>query len=351
MPVPYSANNTCSKLRKVFWTAGLNVSSCQKREDRKYHCPLRYASFGMVLKYSDDAHCGQCKCVTSDMPEYAACVHSCSPRALALDQLDTLQQYGWMDTNTRAVILDTSLYYPNDNLFTVVRDLFELPAFAGSGEVGGDVFSAVFISTFKIFRYQTFADKIVLGFEIVLLGFIAFYTFEEIFEIRRQGWAYFSEGWNYVDWTNLGIFYAVIALRAISYQRLTTFQFDSQATRYLDFPAQAAFANSEINVNAINFFLMYFKFFKYLRAMPRMDAILVTISTAAFDLILFLVMAVIILTGFAAAFYTCFGEGVEEYSTLGDSYGALGRALLGDFGASHANVSFGRGAQPDPMAL
>jgi hypothetical protein len=36
-------------------------------------------------------------------------------------------------------------------------------------------------------RYSTYGDKVVLAFEILLLGFIAYYTFEEAFEIYKSG--------------------------------------------------------------------------------------------------------------------------------------------------------------------
>lgn len=136
---------------------------------------------------------------------------------------------------------------------------------------------------------------------------------------------------NYVDWANLAIFYAVIGLRFSSLATLLHFSFDSSTISYIDLPAIGVFATNENNVNAINFFLMYFKFFKYLRTLPRMDAILITVSSAAFDLFLFIIMAVIVLTGFAAAYYVTFGAQIDRFKTMADTYGSLNRALIGDF--------------------
>ena len=50
---------------------------------------------------------------------------------------------------------------------------------------------------------------------------------------------------------------------------------------------------------------------------PRMDAILVTVSSCAFDLALFMVMAVIFLLGFVASFTYCFGPYLSDYATAG----------------------------------
>jgi hypothetical protein len=69
-------------------------------------------------------------------------------------------------------------------------------------------------------------------------------------------------------------------------------------------------------VSALNFFLMYFKFFKYLSRVPRMEVILSTLTLAAVDLALFSVTAVIIMFGFSAAFYVCFGMEVGSLEDL-----------------------------------
>jgi len=64
---------------------------------------------------------------------------------------------------------------------------------------------------------------------------------------------------------------------------------------------------------------------------PRMDSILLTVSGCAFDLILFSITFSLVMFGFSASFYVVFGPEVEDYKTLGDSFGALMRMLLGDF--------------------
>ncbi|XRB15047.1 polycystin 2 [Pseudoscourfieldia marina] len=123
------------------------------------------------------------------------------------------------------------------------------------------------------------------------------YTVEELIEIRKSGWEYWGDGWNYLDWANLIILYAVYGTQH----------------------------------RAINFFLIYFKIFKYLRFMPRMDSILVTVHACSFDLLLFVIMASIVLFGFGAAFYVSFGADVYEYRTLSAAHSTLALILLGDF--------------------
>lgn len=52
------------------------------------------------------------------------------------------------------------------------------------------------INTFKVDSYLTYDDRLVLGFEILLLAFIVYYTVQEFIEIVQNGFfEYFSEGW------------------------------------------------------------------------------------------------------------------------------------------------------------
>ena len=88
---------------------------------------------------------------------------------------------------------------------------------------------------------------------------ILYYFYQEITEIRKQGWSYFSHGWNYIDWINLTIALSAIILRVIALDALMSFTFNSTSVYYIDFPPLGAFATSEINIASINFFLIYFK--------------------------------------------------------------------------------------------
>lgn len=173
------------------------------------------------------------------------------------------------------------------------------------------------VDTVKLFRYVTKADTAVLGLEIVLMVMLLYYTATELIELRRLGKRYFRDPWNYIDWANYAILYAVVILRFLSWSVIEDSDFRALQETYVDFPSLVDWANKELKLMAFNFFLIYFKFFKYLSNVPRMDAILVTISACLFDLTLFMIMAVIILLGFLAAFFIVFGPYLAEFSTAG----------------------------------
>jgi len=304
----------------------LDTSLCKLVEDPDDLCELPYLSFQKMLDLMQPEKCGDCAC-QSDTD--ATCLESCSARSIFLEQIDLLQENNWVDSQSRAIMLDVSFFFENFNLFTVHRTTFEMPDFGG-------LFPSDFSRTFKIFRYLTSRDNVVLILECVFMGMIVMYTLEEIVEMFRSKWAYFGDLWNYIDWANLIILYIVIGIRFWSHSNISKFTplIDSEAVTYIDFPPIASFSTKELNISAFNFFLVYFKIFKFLGSVPRMNSILKTCSNAAFDLWLFSVMAVIVLTGFAAAFYTCFGSSVGQYKTIGSALSGLLLTSLGDINYS-----------------
>lgn len=312
---------------------GVDTSRCQLLSAPETACRLHDVGFDLMRqlfntaseKSAQDADlvaCRGCKCQGNLNP---VCVQSCSPKKLFRNQVATLRKSNWIDEETtRAVMVDCALFNQNFNLFTSFRALFEMPTIGG-------VQSQPFTRTFRIHRYVSTWDAVILGLEIVFLAFIVFYTLQELREIMKLRFAYFKDVWNLLDWANLLILYIVIGLRISALLLAQSFTFSASTIAYIDFVPMGAFATQELNIGALNFFLLYFKVFKYLRHVPRMDAILVTISGAALDLLLFIIMAGIVLIGFSAAFYVCFGMSVAEYRSFGNSFGSLIQALLGVF--------------------
>ncbi|GAQ87018.1 hypothetical protein KFL_003260010, partial [Klebsormidium nitens] len=306
----------CNQSDPLLVPPSLDVSRCAAV------CPsMPYVGFQQLLQLASDAQCGLCACQPDLSP---VCSQTCNASALASQQMALLQANDWIDHKTRAVIVDLTLFEADYNLFTTVRVLFELPPFGGA-------YGKPVVRTNRLYRYVTSMDKVVLAFEIIFCAMVAWYTLEEGFELYWEGWrAYFSQAWNICDWANLVIFYAVIALRVTALVSLNRFRLEADTTKYVDFQAIGYTSTQELNVSALNFFLVYFKLFKFLSRVPRMEVILSTLTLAAVDLCLFSVTAVIIMFGFSAAFYVCFGMEVYRWRTLGASLGSLVRLILGD---------------------
>ena len=107
--------------------------------------------------------------------------------------------------------------------------------------------------------------------------------------------------WNVVDLVNLSLFVVVICLRIWVVCRLASLDYGPLPTEYRDFYS-VAFALLQVqNVLAVACILSYLKLLRYLQLSPRLSQLTQTISTAAFDLIGFLLIFVVVFCAFAQA--------------------------------------------------
>jgi len=330
---PYKTSNgelgcgpNVRQISAVAYDPSLDLERCYLLPDPPTGCTISgYMPLATLVTLSQPDRCGSCPCRPVTDP---FCNTSCSPKNVFYELIDRLEAGQWMDYGTRAVIIDTPLFNQESNLFTNVRQLAEFPGFAKMQTR----YAITVVDTVKLFRYVTSGDAITLGLEIALIVFALYYTADEILEMRALGFgAYCSLAWNYVDWANLGILYAVFLLRLLAYAAVGSVSFQSVQLTYIDFPTLVAWSLSEVNLNAFNFFLIYFKVFKFLANIPRMDAILVTVSTALFDLTLFMIMAVIVQFGFCAAWVLILGPYLTEFTTMGSALSVNIQILLGEF--------------------
>eukprot|EP00003_Mantamonas_plastica_P032702 TRINITY_DN9024_c0_g1_i18.p1 TRINITY_DN9024_c0_g1~~TRINITY_DN9024_c0_g1_i18.p1 ORF type:complete len:560 (-),score=204.91 TRINITY_DN9024_c0_g1_i18:1382-3061(-) len=207
-----------------------------------------------------------------------------------------------------------------------IRFNFEIPP--SGGIYANSVFRTVFL-----FRYQTVTDYVVLGAECLFLCFIAVFILQEGVEIYQEGWgSYLRDRWNILDWINILIFLTVIGMRIRGLVLVNEYVFDAESsTEFYDFQTVAQTLDQEVNMNAFNAFLCYFKVFKYIQMLPKMDQLFKTLGVASTDLLLFLVVFFIIFFGYAVAFHLAFGVDVEAYSTLARSFSSLVISILGEF--------------------
>lgn len=363
--------NTCVEKeendgKQMKYPSTLETDACVMTADPFNTCELDYMGFQLLLDYVTDEVCGLCKCTKdpegdcssgedeeiaygeeesayaqstefveswdekTDEEKACYCQANCNPVNLYTAQMEMLMSNRWTDIHTRGIVLDLTVLDQNYNWFTVIRLLMEFPEMGGHAGVQF-IYPYQIVSTFRLFRYVTAADVLVLAFEVIFVIFIVTFSASLVVEMKQQKWDFWKDGWHYIDLSNAIIFYAVIMLRTLGLLLISKFDFDSITVEYVDFPPLAVIATAELNIGAFNFFLMYFKFFKYLGKIPRMDSILVTVSNAAFDLFLFSIMFFIVTYSFAAAFYIVFSADVEEFSTLLKCFTTLLNYLLGDF--------------------
>ena len=316
----------CTELVPPTIPSKLVTSRCTLLPDAYGTCTLKSVSFQQLLALSMNATssstgCAGCACTADLNP---TCETTCSALGLYNTQISAMNQGVWWDRNTRAIIIDIPIFFPNVNLFQSYRILFEFPAV-------GAMQGSVNVRTFKLYRYASAADILVLGFEIIFLFLVLYNTITNVLEFFKVGWrVYLTDTWKYIEWANLILFYVLAAYRITATQALAAATLNqSSFASYVDLTPLAAYSYQETNVFAVNFVLVYLRLLKYFFYVPRLNMIMLTIMIAIFDLVVFSCVVALVLFAFASAFYICFGKDVALYSTVGNAMGTLSRGLLG----------------------
>lgn len=93
---------------------------------------------------------------------------------------------------------------------------------------------------------------------------VVYYTVDQVVAVRRLGLReYAADPYNYVIWANLGLFYALIAFRVQSIVALNGLKLSAATlANYVDIAPISYYALQENIISAVNFTLVFLKFFK-----------------------------------------------------------------------------------------
>ncbi|XP_071112058.1 polycystin-1-like protein 1 isoform X2 [Haliotis cracherodii] len=115
-------------------------------------------------------------------------------RSEAYRQLRELEESSWLDVQTRAVIVELTLFNVPTNLFSSVTLLLEFPPTGGA-----DPYPIVMAT--RVFCYISVWDNCVLACELVFVVLTLMKIRCELCEIVRNQAKYFNNLWNYLEFT------------------------------------------------------------------------------------------------------------------------------------------------------
>jgi len=240
--------------------------------------------------------------------------------------ISSLKEMGWTDWDTRAMMVDFSLYNAGTNKHAIVRIMFEI-------NISGAVIPNLYYNTVKLFRYSTTLDYLVLVFEALLLALQLYFLNSNYQKIKRVGLVYFfSNFWMVFDLVNNIILFVVFFIRIGWLLALAEVDFSkSGENEYVDLITVAAMCTSEAKVNAFNALLMFLRIFRFMNLNPTMAIFRSTLERASSSLMAFWSMLALVMLAVAFACFVAFGRVVRGYRTLGDSIISLFRYSAGDY--------------------
>jgi hypothetical protein len=251
-----------------------------------------------------------------------------------------LQNNSWIDRYTRAVMIEFSIYNPNINLFIVVEIMAEfLPS--------GAVLTSSRFDPINLLNFNTGFSSLIVACDIIYVIFIVYFMFQEIREICKQGKKYFTQFWSLVEWANIIISWAGVAMyayRIYSGEKVSDFFKKTSGYGYYKFQYVAFWNETLRYCYAFCAFLNTLKFLKLLRFNKRVSFLSSTIQHAAKELIAFGFMFVILWLAFVQLIHLLFQTKILGFSTFPRSMTTCFQMMLGKFqvdGLLQANMFFG----------
>ncbi|CAF1279323.1 unnamed protein product, partial [Adineta ricciae] len=223
--------------------------------------------------------------------------------------LSQLHQLGWIDNQTRAVIIQMTLYNPNVALFTAVTFLAEFLS-------SGGVFSS---ARFEPISFYAFTSTLQLVCTIVYMLFICYFMWLEVRLLIEMKWKYFNQFWSYVDagiiacsWASVGIY----IWRLGESRRIGKLFEKTNGYVYINLQLASFINNALTDLLSFCCFFGTIQLIKLCRINRKLILFIRTLQCAAKELLSFSFVFSFVFLSFLCLFYLLFVSKLPECSSL-----------------------------------
>ncbi|KFQ29483.1 Polycystic kidney disease protein 1-like 2, partial [Merops nubicus] len=232
----------------------------------------------------------------------------------------------WLDTFTRAVFVEFTVYNANVNLFCIISLMFETNAL-------GAFFTSAELQSVRLYPYTNSLHIFVIAAEVIYFLFIVYYMIVQGKLMKTLRWRYFHSKWNLLEmaiilmsWSALSVFVkrTILGTRDISY--------------YQEHKEDSVSFSETARADAVLGYLIAFlvllstvKLWHLLRLNPKLNMITSTLRRAWGDISGFITVITLMFLAYSIATNLIFGWKLSSYKTLFDSAETMVSLQLGIF--------------------
>ncbi|CAH2324536.1 polycystic kidney disease 1-like 2 [Pelobates cultripes] len=252
--------------------------------------------------------------------------HLGNDRKTASRVLQDLFSHVWLDTYTRAVFVEFTIYNANVNLFCIVKLIFETNAL-------GAFFTHSELQSIRLYPFTDGLHIFVVAAEVIYYLFIIYYMVVQGKLMKEQKWGYFRSKWNLLElaiiiisWSALSVFVkrTILGSRDISH-------YQKHKNEFVSFNETAVTDAALGYLIAFLVLLSTIKLWHLLRLNPKLNMITATLQRAWGDISGFIIVIVIMFLAYSVACNVIFGWKLQSYKTLFDSAKTMVSLQLGIF--------------------
>ncbi|NWI88929.1 PK1L2 protein, partial [Pitta sordida] len=232
----------------------------------------------------------------------------------------------WLDSFTRAVFVEFTVYNANVNLFCIISLMFESNAL-------GAFFTSAELQSVRLYPYTNSLHIFVVAAEGIYFLFIVYYMAVQGKLMKSLRWRYFHSKWNLLEmaiilisWSALSVFVkrTILGTWDISY--------------YQEHKEDSVSFHETARADAVLGYLIAFlvllstvKLWHLLRLNPKLNLITSTLRRAWGDISGFITVIAIMFLAYSIAANLIFGWKLNSYKTLFDSAETMVSLQLGIF--------------------
>ncbi|XP_072452062.1 polycystin-1-like protein 2 [Chiloscyllium punctatum] len=232
----------------------------------------------------------------------------------------------WLDTYTRAIFVEFTVYNANVNLFCIATLILESNAI-------GAFFTHSTLQSIRLYQYTNGLHIFVVAAEVAYFLFLIYYMVIQGKLLRQQKWNYFKSKWNLLEtaiimisWSTLSVFIkrTILGNRDIEH-------YHNHKKEFVSF-YETAIADAIMGyLIAFLVLLATIKLWHLLRINPKLNMITSTLRRAWGDISGFLTVILIMFLAYSIATNIMFGWSMSSYKTIFDAAETMVSLQLGIF--------------------
>ncbi|OCT84402.1 hypothetical protein XELAEV_18022555mg [Xenopus laevis] len=232
----------------------------------------------------------------------------------------------WLDSYTRAVFVEFTVYNANVNLFCIVILMFETDAL-------GTFFTRANLQSVRLHPFTDGLHIFVVAAEVIYFLFVIYYMVVQGKRMKAEKWGYFRSKWNLLElaliiisWSALSVFVkrTILGTRDLHY-------YQEHKNEFVSFNETAAADAALGYLIAFLVLLSTIKLWHLLRLNPKLNMITATLRRAWGDISGFITVMFIMFLAYSIACNLIFGWKLNSYKTVFDSAKTMVSLQLGIF--------------------
>eukprot|EP00746_Dinoflagellata_sp_MGD_P166778 gnl/MRDRNA2_/MRDRNA2_96908_c0_seq1.p1 gnl/MRDRNA2_/MRDRNA2_96908_c0~~gnl/MRDRNA2_/MRDRNA2_96908_c0_seq1.p1 ORF type:complete len:806 (+),score=133.43 gnl/MRDRNA2_/MRDRNA2_96908_c0_seq1:89-2506(+) len=252
-------------------------------------------------------------------------------RSLAEHMFVDLEEWGWIDDQTRSVIIELNTFNPNVNVIVHTRMVFEF-------SLAGGIMQKHEVYAFRAFQLSLSlmeGDELrIFMYQVISCSMFVMYIAFTAFVLYKSGWQFFQFIWNVVDLASILMIFCLVGYHCTVYilvNQEPTLQPEVLGDPEIFMPISRIVPGLQ-SINeclALLSLMLWVKVCKYFALLGNFQVLVRVVERCLHQLIIFASLLLTLFVGFAVAFYMGFGNSMPLFSTFHGSFFSMFFLLVG----------------------